>query len=320
MKPPPPPQNLNRRAALGSRVRAATPGIRRGVFSRVPLFGVRTLMGNRGDARAAAVRARRNADSLDFDADEYGPARQALEEATKRLLIEVGGDREETVMAAAHHAAPMDGVDGDRAESGAVAPGVTIIEASTRSRVEVPAPLLGGGEVREAMRRDGRIALEEEDNKADDNTSVLMEHIAEPAAARAVEDEQTEAVAAVTVEALTEVDHAEAHETKLTTGERRRDAVRAHRAEIRRQRAARVKRAEQRELDERGLTAAGNHPAERSTWREWFNGDERRRRWRLRSKVTGRVKGTASPERDELIKKVVALSRPLPDDDHDRFK
>lgn len=104
MKPRPPPQTLNRRAAAALAARggpAKAMIARRGVLSRVPMFGVRTFLNNRA-ARAAAAAERARAAEGGFDGGgQYEPARQALEEATKRLLLEVGGNRQEAVMAAA---------------------------------------------------------------------------------------------------------------------------------------------------------------------------------------------------------------------------
>lgn len=104
MKPRPPPQTLNRRAAaaLAARSGPAKAMIaRRGVLSRVPMFGVRTFLNNRS-ARVAAAAERARAAEGGFDGGgQYEPARQALEEATKSLLLEVGGNRQEAVMAAA---------------------------------------------------------------------------------------------------------------------------------------------------------------------------------------------------------------------------
>lgn len=98
IKPPPPPQSLNRRAALAARVGPAAAGVRRGIFSRVPGFGLRRLMGSNNKTQAEDDSSDDDYSDRDYESDH---PRVALEEATKRLLVEVGGDREETVLAAA---------------------------------------------------------------------------------------------------------------------------------------------------------------------------------------------------------------------------
>lgn len=105
MKPPASPPSSYRGAALAARVR---PAMRRGVLSRIPAFGLRRLLGRGGTPRIAAAPAaveseegRAGEGGADRPRGEWGGQGRELEEATRRLLVEVGGEfRDETVMAA----------------------------------------------------------------------------------------------------------------------------------------------------------------------------------------------------------------------------
>lgn len=104
MKPPANPPSAYRGAALAARVRPAAAGVRRGVFSRVPAFGLRRLLRNR--SRTAATSAATSSTTMDALAEggeeEDLPRIGDLEEATRMLLVDVGGEcRGKTVMAAA---------------------------------------------------------------------------------------------------------------------------------------------------------------------------------------------------------------------------
>eukprot|EP00903_Cladosiphon_okamuranus_P015230 g14076.t1 len=129
MKPPAPPPSSYRGAALAARVR---PAMRRGVLSRVPAFGLRRLLGRGAPPRIAAAPAAAAAESEPESEPEsaggrtegtgaygrpgeWGGQGKELEEATRRLLVEVGGElRDETVMAAEVSRGDADvGVDGD---------------------------------------------------------------------------------------------------------------------------------------------------------------------------------------------------------------
>lgn len=106
MKPPPPPPSPYRRAALAARVGPAAAGVRIGILSRVPGFGIRQRRRRRAEAQALK-KSENGGSGLDGlnglnESGDQSPPRGELEEATKRILVEVGGDfREETVLAAA---------------------------------------------------------------------------------------------------------------------------------------------------------------------------------------------------------------------------
>lgn len=110
MKPPANPPSAYRGAALAARVRPAAAGVRRGVFSRVPAFGLRRLLRNRSrtaaTSAAPSVSAATSSTTMDALAEggeeEDLPRIGDLEEATRMLLVDVGGEcRGKTVMAAA---------------------------------------------------------------------------------------------------------------------------------------------------------------------------------------------------------------------------
>lgn len=99
IKPLPAPQPLTRRGALAARVRPAAERARRGFFRRIPGLGLRRSVEKDDQSRFAL-----GGDGHMVEGDG-ADARRALEEATQRLLVEVGGgNRDETVMAAAAHA------------------------------------------------------------------------------------------------------------------------------------------------------------------------------------------------------------------------
>ncbi|CAB1120814.1 unnamed protein product [Ectocarpus sp. CCAP 1310/34] len=106
VKPPSPPPSSSRGAALAARVRPAALGVRRRLPRRFPGFGLRTLLGrgnnnnnnnNNNNSRVATTAVLAEAGE---EGSGGGQGRE-LEEATRRLLVEVGGEfRDETVMAA----------------------------------------------------------------------------------------------------------------------------------------------------------------------------------------------------------------------------
>ncbi|CAM9912967.1 unnamed protein product [Ectocarpus fasciculatus] len=103
VRPPSAPPSSSRGAALAARVRPAALGVRRRLLRRVPGFGLRTLLGrgnNNDDNDARAATAAVLAEAGEEGSGGGGQGRE-LEEATRRLLVEVGGEfRDETVMAA----------------------------------------------------------------------------------------------------------------------------------------------------------------------------------------------------------------------------
>lgn len=116
MKPPANPPSAYRGAARAARVRPAAASVRRGVFSRVPPFGLRRLLRSRSKAEATSAATSAAASTLapaatlstTMDAlaeggkEEDLPCKGDLEESTRMLLVDVGGEcRRETVMAAA---------------------------------------------------------------------------------------------------------------------------------------------------------------------------------------------------------------------------
>lgn len=371
MKPPPLPQNLNRRAvALAGRAVPGTTMGRRGVLRRIPIFGLRTIVGNRA-ARAAAAAAEQARASGRFEVgEEYEPARQALEEATKRLLVEVGGNRKEMVMAAAHHQLATAGEssersgedvvinddddDGSNDDEPAVLASlppaqtqgmqhlpVTMIEANPTTKCSMVGATtalargntgdVGGMHTKQKRwgggRRSGRGSLQVEEaelkeeggaetgvcsSKVDDDQAERGGGVGGGVADLLIPPEPSSTFISDAVDELVALqnDEAELHVAEgtgviLPAGKERRKAVHARRAEIKKRRAA--------ELDARRpgrRKSAKASPAKKFLQQQWFNGGGRWRRWRVLTSARGKGKKGASPQREEMVKLVIALSRP----------
>ncbi|CAM9768605.1 unnamed protein product [Ectocarpus sp. 6 AP-2014] len=161
VKPPSPTPSSSRGAALAARVRPAALGVRRRLPRRVPGFGLRTLLGrgsnnNNNNSRAATTAVLAEA----REEGSGGGQGRELEEATRRLLVEVGGEfRDETVMAAEVSAPGGDG-DGIVVEDVSSAAGAEgeRREGATTTRVKA----IGGG-VGEVGRELGETAGEIQD-------------------------------------------------------------------------------------------------------------------------------------------------------------
>lgn len=160
VKPPSPLASSSRGAALAARVRPAALGVRRRLPRRVPGFGLRTLLGrgnnNNNDSRTAATAVLAEASE---EGSGGGQGRE-LEEATRRLLVEVGGEfRDETVMAAEVSApgGEDDGIVVEDVSSAGGAEGERTTGATT-TRVKA----IGGG-VGEVGRERGETAGERQD-------------------------------------------------------------------------------------------------------------------------------------------------------------
>ena len=125
MKPPPHPPGPRRGAALAARVGPAAAGVKKGILTRVPGFGIRHLMRNRGDAVSPLAETEGNMDGSGLRGPNGSESRNDLEEATKRLLAEVGrGDYREEIAAAAAVAVETEVENGEEAppvEAAAVA-------------------------------------------------------------------------------------------------------------------------------------------------------------------------------------------------------
>ncbi|CAN0570223.1 unnamed protein product, partial [Ectocarpus sp. 12 AP-2014] len=160
VKPPSPSPSSSRGAALAARVRPAALGVRRRLPRRVPGFGLRTLLGrgnnnnNNSGVETTAVLA-----EAGEEASGGGQGRE-LEEATRRLLVEVGGEfRDETVMAA-EVSAPGGEDDGIVVEDVSSAGGAEGERRKGATTMRVQA--IGGG-VGEVGRDGGETAGERQD-------------------------------------------------------------------------------------------------------------------------------------------------------------
>ncbi|CAN0327010.1 unnamed protein product [Ectocarpus sp. 12 AP-2014] len=166
VKPPSPSPSSSRGAALAARVRPAALGVRRRLPRRVPGFGLRTLLGrgnnnnnnNNSGVETTAVLAEAGEEG------SGGSQGRELEEATRRLLVEVGGEfRDETVMAA-EVSAPGGEDDGIVVEDVSSAGGAEgeRRKGATTTRVKA----IGGG-VGEVGRDGGETAGERQDTMPD---------------------------------------------------------------------------------------------------------------------------------------------------------
>lgn len=335
------------------------------------MFGLRTIVGNRvARVAAAAAEQAQAVGGLDGRA-EYEPARQALEEATKRLLVEVGGNREETVMAAAHHQLAAgessegngedemvdDVVDVGGDEPATVSPPqtqtqdtpqaqVTMIEANpttkcglvgatTASPSDKEKGDVGGthAEQNTGWRRgSGRGALQVEEvevekegeaetrafscSKVDDGVAKqggggggVADSLMPPEEPSSYLSDAIDELVAVRTDAA-DMHVAEEAEATLPTGKGRRKAVRARRARARRAENKRRRAAELAAQQAGSRRTAGTSSAMKFLQQRWA------RRWRMLVSARGKGKMGASPQREEVMKLVIALSRPPPGDDY----
>lgn len=346
LKPPPPSPSTYRGAALAARVGPAAAGVRKGVLSRVPGFGIRTLMRHRSESAAGAGGGESSEEAEGDDGKDVGP-RKELEEATKALLLGVGGEyRQDTVLAAAVGNGTKDGAGpavGSRAWWGSWS---WTGERKAEAEPQVEADVEGGrwegrneigleeeeegggagGEDRGA--REARIQgdVEEVNGRGDLTSKVGQEgwmgdggkeerqrvEEAEPEAAVTTAEAPYAASAAGVSTIATEagtatgptndaplVESLASEAVPIDRGSRSEE-VRGRRAEIKRRRAA---------LREQEQRVAAASPSGVSAV------ESLRRKLRRRRTEAGRrrsKKNWNSPEQEDMIRRVCALSRPPP--------
>lgn len=140
MKPPPPPPSPYRGAALAARVGPAAAGVRKGILTRVPGFGIRHLLRNRGHgASDAELKEEEEGGNMDSGVGKDGDeSRNDLAEAAKRLLAEVGrSEYREEIVAAAATSPPEE----DDEEAPAAAPATAAAAAAVKDLYEATVSL-----------------------------------------------------------------------------------------------------------------------------------------------------------------------------------
>lgn len=329
MKPPANPPSAYRGAALAARVRPAAAGVRRGVFSRVPAFGLRRLLRNRSRTAATSAAASPSVPaatlSTTMDAlaegeeEEDRPRKGDLEEATRMLLVDVGGEcRGETVMAAA---AAMRGGEPRPLSAGGLSP-LTSLDRDSQQ-------LAGGSKDQSGDQRD---TAEQEDRRMMDgnggNSKHLYPRVEVPVAEKSCCDAigglteggeefasagtPEEAAAPISSEedltcdkAVVAVVESEAYRHSR---DRRGEETRRRRAVVKRRRAA---LRENRDALSPGRRRGAFAFATLGRCRSCLRLTHLRHPWRSRQRKQQRTLfGKVDPELEDIIRRVCLLSRP----------